>query len=215
MSQLTVISLLSLTSLFGFLLSLTPLSHYLPQIIALISIVLLTVSLRRQTLNLFLVSLLINLIVFGTSGLSSPFFFLIYFLLFVLAFHHPPSTTLAYSLFLIILLSQSLNSTSSLLPLLSLVFISPLAWYVGRQYLNNLKMTNSLAKNETDIFFFLSLDFKNHLLDILDSVSLLQSNPKLTPNQKNELVKIKKISQSLLDSSQNLTRQIDRETDET
>ncbi|MGI5840740.1 MAG: hypothetical protein ACOX6N_00755 [Patescibacteria group bacterium] len=214
MSPLKPIAILSATAISAFLFSLTPATPFLPQFIALISVILILISLRRHTLNLYLTSLIINLIVFNTQGLASPFFFLIYFLLFVLAFNNPPSTTLAYSLVLVILLSQSLDSLASLLPLFSLVFISPLAWYVGRQYLDNLNMTNSIAKDETDILLFFSLKFKNHILEILDSVSLLLSNPKLTQCQKDELGKIKKIATGLLKSSQKLTQQIDQETDE-
>lgn len=213
MSQAIVIFLLSLSSFLAYIFSVSPLATYTPQAIACISII--TVFLiRRNNLLIYLISLLVNVIVFSTNGLGSPFFFLIYFILFVIAFQNPPSTTLAYSLILIILLSQSLNSIYSLIPLTSLLLITPLAWFIGRQYLDNLKLDSVISEDETNVFLWLTLKFKPGVCQIIDSASQLLSQPQLSHSQKQELHHIKDSAKNLLNSSQKLIKEIDQKTDD-
>jgi hypothetical protein len=100
------------------------------------------------------------------------------------------------------------------LPLLSLLFITPLAWFIGHQYLDNLKMEKSLTKDETEILFWLTLKFKTGICQIIDSASQLLSQPQLSHSQKEELRHIKDSAKNLLNSSEKLTRDIDNETDD-
>ncbi len=213
MSQIAVICLLSLGSFIAYIFSVTPLAVYTPQFIALISIITL-ILIKRKSYLIFSIALLINVIIFTSNGLNSPFFFLVYFLLFVIAFQNPPTTTLSYSLILVILLSQSLNSYTSLIPLISLLFITPLAWFIGRQYLDNLKLGSTLAYDETEILFWLTLKFKTGICQIIDSASQLLSQPQLSPSQKQELHHIKDSAKNLLNSSQKLTQEIDQKNNE-
>lgn len=214
MSQIFVLAIFSATSIISYLFSISPFTDFLPQIIAFLAIVFILLIKQKNNL-LYLIALIVNLIVFTTHGLSSPLFFLVYFLLFALAFKYPPRLTLAYSLVLIILLAQSLNSLISLIPLFSLALISPIAWFIGLQHQENEQLHSDLSIDETDIFLWFSLKFKNSLNQILDSTSLLLSNPRLSPTQKEELQKIKKSSRSLLQSAVKLTQKIDSQTDET
>ena len=214
MSQLYVLAIFSVTSIVSYLFSISPFTDFLPQIIALLAIVFILFIKQKNNL-LFLIALITNLIVFTTHGLSSPLFFLTYFLLFAIAFKYPPRLTLAYSFIQIILLSQSLNSLLSLIPLFSLALISPIAWFIGLQHQENEKLHTDLSVDETDIFLWFSLKFKNSLTQILDSTSLLLSNPRLSPPQKEELQKIKKSARNLLQSAVKLTQKIDSQTDET
>lgn len=214
MSLLYVLALFSVISISSYLFSISPLTPYLPQIIAFLAIVFILLIKQKKYL-LYLIALITNLIVFTTHGLTSPLFFLVYFLLFALAFKYPPRLTLVYSLILIILLAQSLNSLISLIPLLSLALISPIAWFIGLQHQENQQLHTDISVDETDIFLWFSLKFKNSLNQILDSTSILLSNPRLSPNQKDELQKIKKNSRSLLQSAIKLTQKIDTQTDET
>jgi len=207
---------LSLTVILPYLISITSLSAFTPQLIALSSLPLLfflVTSPKSFNLStprfLYSIAVIINLIVFTTHGLNSPFFFLVYFLLFTLAFNHLPSVTLSYSLLLILCLSQSLNSVSSLLPLISLVFISPLVWFVGRQYIDNLKLRQDIAFDQTEALLWLNLKFKTGIIRIIDSASQLLSNPALNSGQKDQLHYIKDSAKSLLNSSQKLTDEID------
>ncbi len=189
---LNTVFYLFLTSLAGYLFSLTPYTLYLPQLIALLAIIALFTN--RQPYFIYHVSLIINLIVFTTGGLQSPVFFLTYFLLLVVAFQNLPSVTLAYSLTLIIFLSQSLNSPISLLPLASLTLISPLAWFIGQN-------RQQIAVDETNFFLWLSLKFKTSITKIIDSTSIVLSHPNLPHRDQEELHSIKSSARNLLNSA--------------
>lgn len=214
MTQFANILFLTFSSLTAYLFSISPISNFVPQIIALSSIVLIVISLRYRQFSLHLIAFIISLIVFHTQGLNSPFFFLIYFLLFTLAFQNPPTTTLSYSLVLILLLSQSLNSLPSLIPLVSLLLITPLSWFIGKQYLDKTKTDTDLSISETNVLLWLSLKFKTGICQIIDTTSEVLSTP-LTPTQKDHLKYIKDSAKSLLNSSQKLKDFVDRQSDET
>jgi len=204
---------LSLATLISFLFSISPFTYFAPQAIALLSLVTIICFFKKIPFILP-ASALITLIVFATNGLNSPVFFLIYFLLFVIAFQNPPSTTLSYSLLLILLFSQSLNSLTSLLPLLSLLLITPLAWFIGKQYLDTRKLETDLTVDETNTLFWHTLKFKTGISVIIDLASQLLSTP-LTTNQQDQAKKIHSSAKNLLASSQKLVKKIDLQTDET
>ncbi|MDP4009573.1 MAG: hypothetical protein Q8P53_01170 [Candidatus Shapirobacteria bacterium] len=214
MPQIVPALIFGFCSLLAYLFSITALVNFAPQLLALSAIIFLLILFKQKTFSLYSISFIVSLIIFTTGGLNSPVFFLIYFLLFTVAFQNPPSTTLGFSLILIILLSQSLNSSASLLPLFSLLFITPLAWFVGRQYLDNQKLGSLVSKDETEVLLWLSLNFKNSIIKIIDSVSILMSTAKLSPSQKEQLDNINHESKTLLKSSQKLSREIDQSTDD-
>lgn len=212
MSQFLNIFTFIFISIVSFFFANSSLEIYTPQLIALISIVFI-ILLFKKHLSIHLISFIITLIVFSTHGLNSSFFFLIYFLLFTIAFQNPPTTTLSYSLILILLLSQSLDSTKSLIPLSSLLFITPLSWFIGRQYLEKIKTENELATDETNVLLWLSLKFKTGICQIIDTSAELLSTP-LQPNQKEKLHYIKNSAKSLLNSSASLEKEVDDQSDE-
>ncbi len=212
MTQLLNIFILIFTSLTSFLFTNSSLNSYTPQVISLITI-LFIILLFKKHLSTHLISFIITLIVFSTNGLNSSFFFLIYFLLFTLAFQNPPTTTLSYSLVLILLLSQTLDSIQSLIPLGSLLLITPLSWFIGKQYLDKTKTENELIKDETDVLLWLSLKFKTGICQIIDNCSEVLSTP-LQPNQKEKIKYIKDSAKSLLNSSEKLKDEIDKQSDE-
>ena len=205
----------------AYLFSISPYTYLAPQLIAFLAIVVLGVSLYKKTIYLNLVGIIVCTIVFTSGGLNSPAFFLIYFLLFVSAFRLPPSLTLAYSLIIIIFLSQSLNSTLSLFPLLSLLLIDPLVWFVSRQYLEKTILDNQISKEETDVLLWHSLKLKPFLKRTTDSVNTLINNTDLTSSnilhtlQKTELIKIKNDLKYISDSSEKVSKDIDETSDET
>jgi hypothetical protein len=213
MTQIFNIILFLIVSLVAYLFSISPLSPFTPQFIALLSVVFLIISLFKKHLSLHLIAFIISLIIFDSNGLNSPFFFLIYFLLFTIAFQNPPTTTLTYSLGLILILSQSIDSTASLIPLLSLLFITPLAWFIGKQYLDKVKTESELSIDETNFFLWLSLKFKTGICQIIDTSSELLSTP-LQPTQKEKLHYIKDSARSLLNSSVKLEKEIDSQSDD-
>lgn len=190
--------MLPLTVAISYLLSLT-VNYYLPQVIAILSIVTI-ISFWKKITPFYPISLIINLIVFSTHGLSSPFFFLIYFLLFVVAFRYKPNESLFLTLTIIIFLAQSLNSYISLIPLISLLFITPLVWLVSRQ-------SQTISLEETQFLLWLNLKFKTGASVILDLSSQLQSSP-LSYSQKEQVKKIRSSTKNLLNSAEKLTKEI-------
>ncbi len=213
MTQILNILIFVFVALSSFLITSSSLNQFTPQIIALISIIFIFLSLFKKIFSLHLVAFIICLIIFDSHGLDSPFFFLIYFLLFTIAFQNPPTTTLSYSLTLILLLSQSLNSPQSLIPLISLLFITPLAWFIGKQYLDKTKTDLDIETSETNVLLWLSLKFKTGICTIIDDCAELLSTP-LQPSQKEKLKYIKDSARSLLNSSVKLKKEIDDQTDD-
>lgn len=209
MSRYSILIFYSLASVLAFLISISTLGHYFPQIIALATIICIYFSLHQQKLPLLMVIFMINLIVFSTHGVNSPVYFLLHFLLLIIAFQNPPIITISYSTVLILLFSQSLNSFTSIIPLFSLILIAPLAWLVGQQQLENFFLNDTVSRDETDVYLWLSLQFKKSMSQIVDSASILLSDPKLNQTQKANLNKIKNLSHDLLSSSQKLSQKVE------
>lgn len=189
MSQIQIIGFFSLTSVLAFLWSLSPYTYFTPQLLAIIGLIT-VIFIKKRLLFYQLIALLINLIIFSTGGVHSIFFFLAYFLLFLVAFRYLPTTALSVSLIQIILLSQSLDSASSLLPLNSLLFIAPFSWFISRQHL-------TLSREETDILLWLNLKFKTGIKVIINSTR--DSNP--------DLKEIRDSATNLLHSAEKLTEE--------
>jgi hypothetical protein len=213
MTQILSILILLCSSLTAYLLSLSSFSNFIPQIIALSAIVFISLSFLKKYLSLHLIAFIISLIVFNSGSLNSDFFFLIYFLLFTISFQNPPTTTLSYSLGLILLLSQSLDSLNSLIPLSSLLFITPLSWFIGKQFLDKNKVETDISISETNILLWLSLKFKTGICQIIDNCSEILSTP-LQPSQKDQIKYIKDSAKSLLNSSEKLKNEVDQQSDD-
>lgn len=213
MTQILSILLFLLSNLTAYIISISSLSNFIPQIIAAVSIIFIFLSLTKKQFSLHLISFIISLIIFYTNGLNSPFFFLVYFLLFTVAFQNPPTTTLSLSLILILLLSQSLDSPKSLIPLFSLLLITPLSWFIGKQFLDKNKIETDMSIDETNVLMWLSLKFKTGICQIIDTSAELLSTP-LQPTQKDQLKYIKDSAKSLLNSSAKLKDEVDQQSDE-
>ena len=191
---------------------------------------------RRQKINLTIDSvvftMIILLLVISTGGLTSSLFFLIYFLMFGLALLFEPlitvSLTVAMVLFFLFTPSQT-EPMKEILQLFSLILITPVALFFGKQYLKVLVdeekikileeeseiMEGDIKKEETDILLWTSLELKSHLADILDETSqLLADISHLTSNQKERLLKIRQKAIKLLESGQKLEKEVDKTTDE-
>lgn len=212
MQRNTALVLLFLSPLIAFLISLTLLSHYTPQLIALTTILFILFN-RLKISTVPLISFAASLIVFTSGGLSSSFYFLIYFLLFSAAFTISPIFSLLFSLVLVLLLGQTISSPSSLLSLTSLLFITPLAWLISRETAAATRSLNTIAKDETDFLLWINLKFKTGATTIIDLASQLQSSP-LSYTQKTQIKKIKDSARSLLNSSRKLTDEISSDNEE-
>jgi hypothetical protein len=180
-------------------------------------------------LNLIIFTAATLLLVSQTGGLESPIFFLVYFLLFGTALLSSSPIVLTLTLLIMIFFAPSLTSTNAAIQLASLLLITPLAIFFGRQYLQlldqqgeiiflkraNEKNEKSLAQQETNALIWLSLNLKNTLVEISESLSFLLADiAHLTPEQAKRLKKIHRQIHLLLEESQNVKRLIDEETDE-
>lgn len=87
--------------------------------------------------GIFILNILIFLLIFATGGLNSNLFFVLYFLAFGVAFVFDPLTVLVFITGAVLIFfpeAQTLDLTQSLLKLGSLLLISPLAYFFGREY---------------------------------------------------------------------------------
>ena len=191
---------------------------------------------HRQKINLTIDAVIFTvitlLLVISTGGLTSPLFFLIYFLMFGLALLFEPliSVSLTAAIVLFFLFSPTKEEpVAELLQLFSLLLITPVALFFGKQYLKVLEdeekikileeeekiIEEQIAKEETETLFFTSLELKKGLTEILDQISyLLTDISHLTVNQKERLLKIHARARQLLESSRQLKEEVDKTTDE-
>ena len=117
-------------------------------------------------------TLIIMGIVNSTGGLTSPFFFLIYFLLFSLSIILEPiiSITTTVTLIIFFLLNLPPNQNfNTLMPIISLAFITPFAMFLGQEKIESEKLKVKNEKTKEDTFLFLSLLLKNHLKNIKEA----------------------------------------------
>ncbi|MBU2577509.1 hypothetical protein KKA69_01615 [Patescibacteria group bacterium] len=175
-----------------------------------------------------ILTVIILLILSSTGGLNSSFFFLLYFLLFAAAFFLSPVVLFALTFSLIAYFTYELNSLHGGLQLLSLFLIAPLAVFFSKQYLRLLesqnkikilktkesKLEKTVLKEETDSLLWLSLNFRENLLNIIHETSeLLSDIGHLTLTQKEKLEKVHDNAKELLGSGKKLQENIDKETD--
>ena len=186
----------------------------------------------NRTIDATIFTMIILLLVISTGGLNSPLFFLLYFLMFGLALLFEPlitfSLTITMVLFFLFTPTEK-EPLKELLQLFSLILITPVAMFFGKQYLKVLKdeekikileeeeeiMEESIEKEETDILLWTCLELKKGLTEILDQTSqLLADVGHLSIRQKDRLLKIRDWACKLLKGSKNLKEEIDKATDE-
>lgn len=185
------------------------------------------------TLDAIVFTMVVLLLVASTGGLTSPLFFLVYFLMFGLALLFEPAITLSLALAIVLFFLLKPTKESLLteaLQLLSLLLITPLALFFGKQYLKVLEeeekikilqeeseiMEEQIGQEETDVLMWASLELKKGLIEILHQTSdLLSDIAHLTLSQKEKLSKIRQTASELLKTGQKLKEEVDRTTDET
>lgn len=92
---------------------------------------------RNEILNFFILISLVLILIVSTGEMSSPFFFLIYFLSFAIAFVFDPRTVFVFTAGLIVLFFPSAlrdNLNQNLIMLFSLFLLSPVAFFLGKDY---------------------------------------------------------------------------------
>ncbi len=140
---------LLLSMLFVLIIISTPLASYMAQIlgfIIIVSIIFLILKKRRKreqelfagsNKEIFMITLALVLAVFLTGGLASNLFFLLYFLLFGIVFLFEPETVFVLLIGLLVVFFGSLSEgdlLSHLIKLGSLVFLSPISYFFGREF---------------------------------------------------------------------------------
>jgi len=171
--------ILVLTIVLAFIFPKTNLAQYDLQISAGLFIVLYLSKnffISKNTYSRLIESVIFTLIIMGvvnsTGGLTSPFFFLVYFLLFSLALILEPIISITTTVTLIIFFLLNLPSNQdfkTLIPIISLAFITPFAMFMGQEKVESDKLKDKSEKTKEDTFLFLSLLLKNHLKNIKEA----------------------------------------------
>jgi len=144
-------------------------------------------SSRSRLIESVIFTLVIMGIINSSGGVSSPFFFLVYFLLFSLSLLLEPVISITTTLTLIIFFLFSLpanQNLSSLLPIISLAFITPFAMYLGQEQIRNEKLKVKSEKLQEDSLLFITLLIKNHLKNIKEAVENFIGDHELTTIRK-------------------------------
>lgn len=183
------------------------------------------------TIDAAIFTMLILLLVISTGGLTSPLFFLVYFLMFGLTLLFEPVITISLTIAIVVFFlftPTNEEPLKELLQLFSLILITPVALFFGKQYLKVLKdeekitileeeeaiMETTIEREETDTLLWVCLELKKGLTEIADHTSqLLADVGHLTTSQKDRLVKIRDWTLRLLQSGQKLKEETDQKTD--
>lgn len=184
---------------------------------------------RNLEVNSLILTMVILLLVTSTGGSGSALFFLIYFLLFGLSLTLEPASVITLSLALIIFFFsyQGHQALDHLIPLFSLFFITPLALFFGRQYLQVLSQKGeikilkkkewqaekNISDEETNALMWLNLNFNYSMIKIIDLMSQVLATAKLSFSEKQNLRESLRSAKKLLQTGKILKEKIDRQTD--
>jgi len=172
--------ILILTIVLGFVYPKTNLAAYDLQISAGLFLALYLIKkifIRREEYSRLIESVVFTLIVVGivnsTGGVASPFFFLIYFLLFSLSLILEPVISIIATITLVIFFLLSFpqaQDLKSLLPVISMAFLTPFAMYMGQEHIERQRAKSKSQNFKENTYLFLSLLIKNHLKNIKRAV---------------------------------------------
>ena len=140
----------------------TPLSDYTVQILGFLVVLYLIVSLRKKgsgfltmggegPWGIFILNTIILLLIFATGSISSSLFFLLYFLGFGIAFvFEPPAIFVFIVGAVLVFLPDTLKGDTfgNFIKVGSLLLISPLAYFFGREYRKSDKQENDIESLE-------------------------------------------------------------------
>ena len=153
---------LILSFIFIFIFEMTPLSSLSTQILGLLVLSYFISSLRKRgkgflsmggegPWGIFILNSLIFILIFSTGSINSPLFFLLYFLGFGVAFVFEPSITFIFVIGALLVFGPEIlknDLTNNLLKLGSLILISPLAYFFGKEYRRNEQQEEQLEALE-------------------------------------------------------------------
>lgn len=142
-------------------------------------------------------TLVILIVINTTGGVSSTYFFLIYFLLFSLSMILEPLISLIVSLSLVIFFVMDTAQYAGInhyITILSLVFLTPFAIFLGKEYLESEKFRMQSSKLRGDVLLFLSLPIKTQISNIKHAAENFSGQKEL-----NEIKKSTKRAEELID----------------
>lgn len=138
----------------------TDLNNYTPHLVVLLILFYLGIHFKvlnklgndSLSLDMYIATAVIALLVFSTGSLSSPVFFLLYFLLFGASLLISTTSSYVITIVVSILLATSLelNIVTELFQIISLFLIAPIAAFFGKQYLKSLADQNKINLLEAD-----------------------------------------------------------------
>jgi len=147
----------------------TPLSNYTVQILGFLVVLYIIISARKKSLpagrqgqgfftmggdgpwGILILNTIILLLIFATGNISSSLFFLLYFLGFGIAFVFEPPTIFVFIIgAVLVFLPDALKGDTfgNFLKVGSLLLISPLAYFFGREYRKSDKQENDIEALE-------------------------------------------------------------------
>lgn len=157
----------------GFIAAKTPLNRYefeLSAVLFILLFLLKIIGVGQGTFSRLFMAAFFTIIsvfiVFSTNATQSSFFFLMYFLLFAISLLLQAYVSIFMTIYLMILFTFNLGTNqqmNTLLPIISLGFISPFALYLGSEYeqLKNEIKVNQEMEEET--LLFMTLEVKKYL----------------------------------------------------
>lgn len=104
--------------------------------------------------EVFTVITAVMLAIFLTGGLDSQLYFLLYFLLFGIIFLYNPATVFVLLLGILVVFFESAtlgNLVSNLIKLGSLVLISPIAYFIGREFQKKEQLEDAILEKTDQI----------------------------------------------------------------
>lgn len=185
---------------------------------------------KNKLIPSLVLTMVVLLLVLSTGGLISPLFFLIYFLLFGLSLTLEPAVTvpLAAGLIIFFFIDNPSHSFDNLIPLLSLILITPLSLFFGKQYLKVLnqkgeikflkkkeqKTSQDISQEETNVLLWLNLNLRKGISQIVDLITQTLEKSALSYSQKQNLKQALKTGKRLLKTGKALAEKVDQQTDE-
>jgi hypothetical protein len=82
---------------------------------------------------------------------------------------------------------------------------------VSQEHLYNQKLSYQISQNQTSALLWLSLRFRRSITQIIDSLTMLSLDSKLSHSQKQDIINLRRRSKSLLTSSLQLVDDIEEE----
>jgi hypothetical protein len=195
-----------ITVTLAFVISVSPLSGYGLQIVALMIVIYIGTSflIRKRilstdlkvTLDVIVFSLSVSLLLFTTGGFNSPVFFLSYFLLFGVSLFASPvtATAITVTFALLFIVTPKQDFWIDLLQMGSLLAIAPLSIIFGKQYLKVLAdkkvitgLSQKVQQAKVDVTGWTEGDFRKRLLRIQEYLQKLTNDPTIGTDKKERI----------------------------